>query len=53
LFFIKKMVAVYYIQAWLALPINNESVIGSDVPARLGLKAAALAWLLTAWAFKI
>jgi hypothetical protein len=25
----------------------------SDVPARLGLKAAALAWLLTALAFKI
>ena len=26
--------------------------IHSDVPARLGLKAAALAWLLTAWAFR-
>jgi hypothetical protein len=25
----------------------------SDVLAQLGLKAAALAWLLTAWTFKI
>jgi hypothetical protein len=32
---------------------DAENVLYSDVPARLGLKAAALAWLLTAQAFKI
>jgi hypothetical protein len=28
-------------------------IIGSDVPARLGLKAVALAWLSMAQAFRI
>jgi hypothetical protein len=43
---------------WIVALVNmlgKVSVLhfrGSDVPARLGLKAAALAWLLTAQAFE-
>jgi hypothetical protein len=37
-----------------ALPtIQSTHFLYSDVPARLGLKAVALAWLLTALAFRI
>jgi hypothetical protein len=40
--------------SWRSMGSSVEVVVtSSDVPTRLGLKATALAWLLTAWAFKI